>query len=383
MVRNAPRIASALGSLDQCADIARLNVSPILPPGEVAGKVRAARRLLSEARVTALAGYPERALELGRRAEAEADRLAFEPLQAEAEYRLGTLLGVTGDRHGQTAAFLAAVRHAEAARHDEYAARALTELIVAAVARGEADEASAWATLAEGAIERFDHDLELTARRLLFLGMLSQLQGDGAGAIAHYEAWLAATPDPGPLERGTAEANIGIAYLRHGRLEEADRHLSIARDLLETGYGEHHPELASVLLPRAEVRLAQGRPERADELFLAAVALTGGKEEVYHKAHYPALAGHGRTAIALGRYEEAIEPLEEAVGKAAEMGGNRAEMATWRFALAEALWSTDRDRRRALDLAREAYIDLAEAPSPWSGVLPRVKRWLAEREGAA
>ncbi|HEY2749222.1 MAG TPA: serine/threonine-protein kinase [Polyangia bacterium] len=106
------------------------------------------------------------------------------------------------------------------------------------------------------------------------------------------------------------------------------------------------------------------------EALAAAQHIDGGHDEELEFA----LSGLGACLVAQGQPAKAIAPLERALGlqRGEEMAADRAESS---FSLAQALWSTARDRRRAATLA-------AEATRYWSShpLGERRRRQLADAE---
>jgi Tfp pilus assembly protein PilF len=95
-----------------------------------------------------------------------------------------------------------------------------------------------------------------------------------------------------------AHVNLGLALLREGQLDEAERHASAALALA--------PQHAHAHALRAELRTQQGRPALAVDGYEAALALLPGT------ARWHAEVGLG--LVELGRVDEGVARLEEAAG---------------------------------------------------------------------
>ena len=151
-------------------------------------------------------------------------------------------------------------------------------------------------------------------------------------SLAIADAWRGGTPAYAPMAR----INLANAQLALGRHADARAHYERAVD-----------EAARTFSPRG--------PEVAE-----------------------ALVGLGRSTLAAGAPAEALAPLERALAIHAEAPSDPMEHARARFALAQALWESSRDRTRALALAREAL-----AAYDASGLRPvergQVTAWLARR----
>jgi eukaryotic-like serine/threonine-protein kinase len=164
-----------------------------------------------------------------------------------------------------------------------------------------------------------------------------------------------------------------------GRFDEALASFSRALAIIEGTLGADHPQAGALLLNIGETHRAAARFEealrhqrRAAEVFAAHFS-EGHPYRGYAEA---ALAG---SLVGLGRAEEAVEYGERALAIVAELGDPH-YAAECRFVLAQALWASNRDRRRALALARAAHDALEGSDDP--NIVRRrgeIEAWLSGR----
>jgi len=199
-------------------------------------------------------------------------------------------------------------------------------------------------------------------------------------ALAHYRdagrIWEAENgPECSAMAR--VHANISHALRRLGRheqaLAEAERSLAIA----EAAFGDDHVRLEESLSALGWAHHELGDHVQATRELERGIELV---ERAFGKEHpslaYP-LRGLGSTLLASGRTHEGVAALERAVTIGEIRSVDRVELAAARFALARALWPTDRDR--ALALARKAEADYAALPGRERN-REDVNAWLGGRE---
>jgi tetratricopeptide (TPR) repeat protein len=177
-----------------------------------------------------------------------------------------------------------------------------------------------------------------------------------------------------------ARALAGLAddLVELGRLDEALELMKRAMNIAENAFGEGNAELGEYLYSLCAV---YGR--RAE--FALALPLCRRSLEVTEKAlgtEHPRLVSPlltlARTYVGLAQPAEAI-PIAERALHLAEKLGARNIIATARADLAIALWNAERDRSRALDLARQARAAFADLGDDKEAAV--VAAWLVRREG--
>jgi len=121
---------------------------------------------------------------------------------------------------------------------------------------------------------------------------LRLLQGDLAGAESHYLAAQTLYRDSNPVPLAWLHTQMGIAFLRHGRIEDARRFFAAAVDRLP-GYYLAEEHLAECEMLVGELDAARARYQRVIEQ-------TGNPEFIAALAALEAEAGNEEWAQALG-----------------------------------------------------------------------------------
>jgi eukaryotic-like serine/threonine-protein kinase len=229
---------------------------------------------------------------------------------------------------------------------------------------------------------------------------------------------------PEHLDTGFALLNLGVAqyYVRH--LAEAEAAYREAARIVEKTLGPDHPDTALCLTNLGIVLDDQGDYPHAEEMHRRTLAIYEkalGKEHprvavvetnlaavLIHAKRYQDARPHlerslkiyaktmpdapevafpltslGAVELHLGLPAAAIAPLERALTLRDANHVDPQYGAETRFALAQALWQSGRDRRRALTLAREAQQTYEKLGSRWQKELAGVKAWLAARAPGA
>ncbi|MCP4661808.1 MAG: serine/threonine protein kinase [bacterium] len=384
VLTNALAVANGLTSLSGCAD-RRALMALVPPPQDEAARrrVKAIREQLAENRALEEAGkYPE-ALELAATAFAAAEELAYRPLVGEAHFRLARSHGRLGRTaelrdHLLEAAYLAHVTH-----HEELAAEAFVSLIVAAYLRGEPEEARMWGRLAEGVIEGLGGRDELETLRQEYLGMVAHSVRDYERARQHFEKALDLKPRPTPTWLGMTWNRIGATFFKQDRLDEAHHAFQKAVDTLESGYGEGHFTMAAPHLNLGRLHEARGDLDASLTCYEKGLQITRRHLGPQHPNQVFLLISMGSVLIAANRSAAAVERLEQAIRVGEAHPEYHPEyLAIARFRLAEALWQSGGDRRRAQRLALRARDGFREFSRSTPELDPReIEDWLRERFG--
>jgi len=308
----------------------------------------------------------------------QARRVGYEPLLAEALALVGTMHYKANEPTAAETALIEAFRSADSARHDEVRAEVAVDLVyVVGYQEGRFQDGQSWAKMSDAILKRIGgHDL-LRAWLLNDLGCVLELQRKHAEAAqAHGQAIALKEKVLGKEhpDIGISEANIAIAFEGMGRNLEALAHVNRSVEILERTLGNGHPELAVSLVDQGEILNVLGRHQEAYKAFEHASRIW--EEEVGPEtvAMTYALHGIGTTYLAEGKAKEAIAPLRRAyeLRKAKDPEPSRRAEAS--FALARALWESDRDRARARSLAQEAAKDYTTSTSKTE--LAAVEAWL-------
>ncbi len=126
----------------------------------------------------------------------------------------------------------------------------------------------------------FDHAAfaRLPAQVAVYHAALSLIAGDPDTTIEHASRALGLVAPSDHLQRGSAEALVGLAEWTKGNLEEATRHYGAAIDAL-TAAG-HISDVLGCTIALADIHLVQGRLGDAQQLFESGLELARSHEVV-------------------------------------------------------------------------------------------------------
>ncbi|HXU00309.1 MAG TPA: tetratricopeptide repeat protein, partial [Polyangia bacterium] len=241
-------------------------------------------------------------------------------------------------------------------------------------------EAETWLHLSEAILDRLGpgHDrirswaLNNFAGVLLMHGQLARAERTIREAVALKERTLGKDHPDVAISLGTLSATLE----EEGKPEEA---LAVADRVLEILGTNGDPEsdaYAGAHSVRGEALVALGRGAEAEAAFSIALQIYRAHPASSARAMTFPLQGIGNARLLRGSPATAIPVLEEALRIREELAPNQYLLAETRFSLARALWDSGRDRRRGLNLAREAQKTFG------ANTFPRreqaVARWLAE-----
>lgn len=310
VVEKASSAVSSLPALDRCADADALLAASPPPEPAIRARATALSSSLADVRALRAAGRYDEALDRGARAAAEARRLEYRPLLAEALLAHGRVRMVAADPHEAQSLLEEALATAVAAREDETAAGASVALVASVgMLQGRYEEALRAARQAEAAVERAGNDPSLRAdlytnraAALHYLGRLDEALEEHRRALAVYEQLHGAEH----AVVGEALVSIGGLLDEMGRVDEAHATLERAKEIVHATLGPEHPSAA--YLHGNLGLLALGRED-----FAAA------ERELAHSLAVVEKTGAGRSAIAatvlmnLGAVHDAQDRLEEAL----------------------------------------------------------------------
>jgi serine/threonine-protein kinase len=427
LIDHALTAAAALPAIDRCADAAALEAAYPLPDGaEPRARALELRQRLAEVHALFNTGRYPAGLEAASAVAADAARLGWPPAEAEALFMLGVLQSYNGDAAASEATLERAMQRAADARDDELVAQAGLELVyVIGYELARPDDALRLAELVDLFVRRAGDDPELRARLLDRTGVVLWSKGAYAEAQDHFERELAILEDLPDADAliASAHTNLGNALGDAGKNQEALEHYQKELAIVERTVGPEHPSAARARANMGTVLDALGRVDEARASFERALAVWeaayGGDHlmvamasnnlgALYNKQGQPEKGlGYCQRALeigerqlpadhpihvhhlhcvtgaltGLGRHAEAV-PLYERAITLGEAGGGGTGLAESRFGLARALWALDRERRRALELARKARAAYAAAGEGGAEALAEVDAWLAARGGA-
>ena len=377
VVDNAVSAASGLPTLDRCADVQTLR-AVVRPPDDPSKRqaVTAAAEELAKVNALAMAGQCEVAAKIGPAVVARAKALGYQPLEAEALYALGEL-GVTCTDPAQAIGLLEdAVFAAESSHHDEIAIEASMCLNLLWLDRvHDLRMGRHWTRHAQALLARFPGHPRLQAWMAHAQAQLLIAEDQQEGALEETRRALSIqenTLGETHLDIGSSLLNIALRLHELGRDGEAAPFIARAIAMFTKLLGEDGGLVAMALLDEAEILTELGRHPQARVDLERALAIwrAHGASSAFITF---GLMDMGRLELAQGRKKQARETLERVL----ELLGtsNPPTRAEAEFALAQALWSSPRDRARAGALVGKARTTLAATPgSRWK--VARVDQWL-------
>jgi eukaryotic-like serine/threonine-protein kinase len=393
VVDNAVSAAGALGTLELCSDPKLLR--NVLPPPEAPAardEVARIRGGLADAKALHDSGNESRATASLLTLVADARRVRYAPVLAEALVLLGEVEELAGDNDAAHEAFREVVWQAEASRYDEVRAEAATMLVITSGRRGEYDEANDWTNDADAILNRIGGHDRLRAWLEMHVAINLRRQGRNEESLLHDRQAIAFKERSG-ASRGDIAGNLNNLALTlsdMGRYGEALGGLERAIKDLAQERGAEHPLVATFISNKGETLARMGRPAEARAAFQRALIIeerTYGAEST--NLAYP-LTGLGESYLADHQPGAALAPFERAQRIRAAHERDAALLAETDFGLARALWETNTGRDRALRLAAEARAAYARSPSllaPGSAAqvaeqVAEIDRWLSTRTGS-
>src|SRR5450432_970116 len=381
VVENAVNATNALGTFDRCANVPLLR-AVVKPPEDSAtrAKVDELRLRVADLKARFDAGRWKEALRDAPGLVSAAQALGYQPLLAETLLLQGNILMTAGDPAAAEKTIVKAYWRADASRHDEVRAEAAVMLIfVVGFQEGHLDDAERWATAGQSVLERLGGHEILKAWLLNDLGCVYSVRAPKEAARLMRESLALKEKALGPEhpDVGVSEGNLGLALRELGRNEEALIHIDRAIALRGRALGAGHPALATDLSNRGEILNEIGRYQEARRSFQSARVVWERELGPDNLNLGYALTGIGLSQLAEGNRTGAIQPLERAFKIRSTQETEPSRRAETGFALARALWGSDRDHTRAVALAEQARANYAKTTA--KAKVAEVDRWLAER----
>jgi tetratricopeptide (TPR) repeat protein len=379
VVEKAVSAANALGTLDRCADVPLLR-AVVKPPEDATTRTRVAdlRNRLAELKARMDAGKWKEARQRAPALVSEARQIRYQPLLADSLLLAGTILYKLNSTHESEESLTESYMTAEACRHDEARAEAATDLVwVVGYLDGRAVEGQHWGVAADAILHRLGGHELLQAWLLNDLGAVYGMKGDKTGFLHSEEEALALKQKalgPDHPDVGLSEGNVAFALQELGRSQEALVHIDRSVRILEGGLGSGHPDLGHGFSNRGEILISLGRYREARQSFEKARIIWErelGMDD--RNLGYP-LHGIGTSYLAEGDSNSALVPLERAFKIREAFEKDAFKKTETRFALARALWDSNRDRGRARLLAEQARTFYAD--TKLTNRLVEVEAWL-------
>ncbi len=352
-------LASRLPSIDRCDDTRYLQarVKPPSDPG-VAAAVEEQRRRLAAARLKVVGGLAAKDDTVAGEVLAEAERLGYEPLIAEALEVRGRLQQTADQFQEAEATYRKAFFTAVRSGADERAAQVAMEMVyLLADDQARAHDASTWADQAEAEMARFGEDPRLRADILGARAMVAEATGDYATAVklrlqvvnALHGAGVDDTP-------GMAQAlsSVGVVYDLSGDFARSSDYYQRSLAMLERLLGTDHPSLINVLSNKGLVDGERGEHDTAIAELRRSLALAiryDGPDNVETAYQHLNL---GAALCGANRSREALPELERAraiIG--AKLGDDHPDMALVLNTMAVS-YAAQHDYEKALPTLRRA-----------------------------
>ncbi|HEX4460703.1 MAG TPA: tetratricopeptide repeat protein [Polyangia bacterium] len=330
IIERAAQSAESIPGLAACADAAALR-APMQPPRDkpTQARVVALRGQLAQANALYLVARYEQGITVAKDVLADPTTQHYPPLQAEAELRLGRLLGEHGDFPESASALHRAFVAALQGHHDEAAAEAAINLIQAVGERqAHYEDGDRWSAVAEALIGRVQRQDALLGHYYTNRSLLRERESkfddslrDATAALEHD------TRVEGPAD----QLNLAPDYHQLGNIHEARGEYPAALEAYQHAYsveraalGPDHPNLAKTLVGMADVYGESGEHERALAMYDRALVEFRRLQPdnpslpmVYNNMGEE-LRALGRTEQALAQYRRALEIWQVKLGPSYE-----------------------------------------------------------------
>ena len=382
VVENAVSAATALGTFDRCADVPLLR-AVVKPPEDprTRARVNELRIRVAELKARFDAGRWKEALKDAPGIVAATRSLGYQPLLAETLLLQGNMMINAGNPAAAEKAMVEAFWRADASRHDELRAEAAARLVfVVGYQEGHFAEADRWATAARSVLERLGGHELLQAWLLNDIGCVYFLEGRKDSAVKAMKEGLVLKEKalgPDHPDVAVSEGNLGLTLKEMGANQEALAHVDRGIALQEKALGAGHSELATDFSNRGEILNALGRYHEARESFQRALSVWERELGPDNLNLGYALTGIGLSHLAEGNPASALVPLERAFRIRSAQETEPSRRAETAFALAQALWASNRNRNRARSLAEQAKEDYERTAAKTK--LSEVARWISDR----
>jgi tetratricopeptide (TPR) repeat protein/predicted Ser/Thr protein kinase len=353
-VENAVEAAASLSSIDPCLREGVLQRLPT-PPAEHAEEIRSVHAELQRALALQLSGRSDDGLEIAEAAHDDANALAWPPLQAAAQLRLGFLLHEEGRYDAAERALEDAYFQALHAGANEVEADAAVKLVATVGMRlARHAEGRRWSRHAEAAIAELGEGQQLRmADNLGNLALVLEAEASYAEAKAMHERALAIWEHelgPDHLMVAVGLGNLGIVQDSLGEFADARASYERALEIQERVLGPEHPDVAATLSNVASVHYATGAFDEARPLHERALAIRERVLGPEHPAVALSLNNLGTLLQATGAPDEA-RPLHERALRIREatLGPHHPDVAQSLFNLAGVHWASgDLERAKAM-----------------------------------
>ena len=322
--------AQGLTPPSECEDTAALmvQVGPLLDPMRRA-QVHDIRKRLVDARVGAEAGRESDAAEVAESAVAEARKVGYDPLLAEALVLHGALVADGGEPKEAVPLLREAADVAVRGRDDVTAALAYTTLATVLgshLAQFDAAHVAGWT--AQAFIDRIGTPGDLELRLQMARGAVHMMQGDDKQSEDAYQRALSLfDANADKIRRAEVLDGLGDIEFIRGDLRQAAAHYELAGSIRRAALGPDHPGNAVSFEKIAAVAWGEGRYDAAITHFHSAQRVLGPRTQGTPSA-LTLTANIGVVLVEQGRLEEGLEQMRSVNEKlAAAYGEGHPEVA--------------------------------------------------------
>jgi len=313
LVDHAVQIAGSLPAPESCARGRGSKVAEV--PEALRARVAAVEERLARAEVLEVAGRFDAGLAIAEDAVTDAESIDHAPLLGRALRIQGNLLERSGRRERAALILERAYVTAIAVSDDAEAARAARRLVnVHADGLYDPGAATRWLDELRSRVARLSDEPEADVWLAQAEGTVGMANSDYAAAADAFARGLErfdALPDTNPVRRGALLHNLGIAYYKAGRLEQARTTLASAIECEEETLGALHPSVATSLMGLAGVHYAEGNHDAAMLVAERALDLQRRTLGTEHPEVAASLTNVAGLLVSMGRHEEAKKALEE------------------------------------------------------------------------
>ncbi|MEO8704091.1 MAG: serine/threonine-protein kinase [Kofleriaceae bacterium] len=395
VVAKAPQASYALTAPERCGDVDALDAA--LPPPErpeVAIEVNELRLRLAAATARQAAGKWRDGLALAEILVADARKVDYPPVLAEALFLAGTLRRDLKDGRGAEVALLEVTTVAAKAKDDLLLARTWPELIfVVGYLQGKPADGLAFERPARSMLERIGaNEPRLTARLENTVGLAHTKAGRTALARTHQERALALQETALGRDHpdvGMSLNNLGLLAKDEGRFADAIALYDRAIAIRERALGPDHPFLATVLQNRAAVSPVLESIALNERVLAMQTRVLGANAQEVGVTLSNQSVNYGQ----LGDHRRELELAESALRiKLATSGPDNPSTGYTQLNIGDALMNLDRCReafphlRRTIEIFEQAgadQINVIKAERAWSQCEQRAGRRIEARAHVA
>lgn len=373
----------ALPPIESCADPRGLMLrAPEPPEPSVAAEVDEGGEAVGVIRALSSAGAYEEALQESTSLVRRAQALGYRPLLAEALALRGQALGRVGELEASQQVLFDAVHEATVGGARMAKVEALVHLVFVLGSHGSSfEEARRMARQAEAEILAMGGHDGVESSRLMNVGAVEHADGNFAEALEAFERAKALRDrEREPLRFADTLCNIAGPLHRLGRGQEAIDHYRACLEIWEAEVGRRHPEVASTRANLGIALLGVGKLDEAAQVLHVAVEELEAASERPLPELVSALGALAATMAYRGDPQQALTLHWRALALAIEIFGARSTAVVQeRITLTRALLDLDdRDAAKeqlesALDVARSVY----EPGHPTMGEISELQAQLA------